>query len=670
MFSDVPTKPSIVRNFSRRFNVQKIRKAIALEAYTSVTEGQEDIHIQPGDELTLIGVSEEDSMWACAVNGKITSVPKHILNILDENSESNTNTSDDSSSSSEFHLRTNKPITKTSTLPPQRKAKSSWTRATATNRSSRTGSIMLGPTHTDPADTLANIFMKSQKPPSTQEKMAKRMRSKSIESLNPAVEMARLLKQSMEKDPLQKASGTVSLNLIANLPLTNKSRDEVLRNEVISELIKTERDYVADLELVIEVFLTPLRASGIVPNKDIKSLFSNLEVIHSINLQMLKELEKRVRLSLANNVTSIGDIFISTSAYLKMYTEYCSNQPIANECLKSYSKDRNFSAWLEICESDPRCRNLGLGSFLIKPIQRICKYPLFFKELLRYTPRDHSDYACLQTAEQKVNSILDYINERKRATEMQQKIMDIQLNLELPPGEILASPTRRYIREAVFCLNKKLKPSEVHVFLFNDLLLLTKQKKSVFFGKPQKLYEFVNKVPLEDAKLLPPVEDEPTEAGFCVLQLSTAQLFQLSPYKEEEIELWMNDITKNIEECQKKQAARIQHSSPAEATSTTTSTSTSSSSTITHGKDTKQKDRDKEKCNEKASHGSKMNVQYQFQVSGIAKKLTISCEEGPLTPEEISEIQSLFLSKSTTTPVGTPRQQRKASVHNNNNNNL
>jgi len=117
-------------------------------------------------------------------------------------------------------------------------------------RSSRTGSIMLGPTLSDPSETLANIFMKyiritwnvdrfdlfsfnrNQKPPSSEEKMARRMRSKSIESLNPAVEMARLLKQSIEKDPLQKSSGSVSLNLIANLPLTNKSKDEVLRNEV------------------------------------------------------------------------------------------------------------------------------------------------------------------------------------------------------------------------------------------------------------------------------------------------------------------------------------------------------------------------------------------------------------------------------------------------------
>jgi len=69
-------------------------------------------------------------------------------------------------------------------------------------------------------------------------------------------------------------------------------------------------------------------------------------------------------------------------------------------------------------------------------MDRICKYPLFFKELLRYTPQDHSDYGCLLAAEQKINSILDYINERKRATEMQQKLLEIQLNLELPAGEV------------------------------------------------------------------------------------------------------------------------------------------------------------------------------------------------------------------------------------------
>jgi len=69
--------------------------------------------------------------------------------------------------------------------------------------------------------------------------------------------------------------------------------------------------YIVTLTAIVAVFLTPLRAAGIIPDKDVKKIFSNLEVIHNINSQMLKELEKRVRLSLANNVTSIGDIFTS-----------------------------------------------------------------------------------------------------------------------------------------------------------------------------------------------------------------------------------------------------------------------------------------------------------------------------------------------------------------------
>lgn len=40
----------------------------------------------------------------------------------------------------------------------------------------------------------------------------------------------------------------------------------------------------------------------------------------------------------------------------------------------------------------------NLHDYLIKPVQRICKYPLLFKELLKCTPAEHPDYWALEVS--------------------------------------------------------------------------------------------------------------------------------------------------------------------------------------------------------------------------------------------------------------------------------
>lgn len=63
-----------------------------------------------------------------------------------------------------------------------------------------------------------------------------------------------------------------------------------------------------------------------------------------------------------------------------MYTTYCANQPKAMELLEDLSHNYpNFTTFISESILNPECRGLSLLSFLIKPIQRICKYPLLLK---------------------------------------------------------------------------------------------------------------------------------------------------------------------------------------------------------------------------------------------------------------------------------------------------
>ena len=115
---------------------------------------------------------------------------------------------------------------------------------------------------------------------------------------------------------------------------------------------------------------------------------------------------------------------------MKMYTDFCANQPKLTTALDRLQKNPAFAAFLAQCMTNEECRGLTLFSFLIKPIQRICKYPLLLKDLLKHTPSAHSDYEKLESALQKIEFVVSYVNERKRIAENLQKIIDVKDQIE------------------------------------------------------------------------------------------------------------------------------------------------------------------------------------------------------------------------------------------------
>ncbi|XP_029368442.1 rho guanine nucleotide exchange factor 38 isoform X2 [Echeneis naucrates] len=198
------------------------------------------------------------------------------------------------------------------------------------------------------------------------------------------------------------------------------------RAKVIQELVQTEKDYLTDLELCIREVVQPLRNMQVV---DIDRLFTNMETVCEVSAALLQRLHEAMADPDPESVV-IGEVFIQAKATLEdVYKIYCYHHDDANMALKSYEKEQEIKEHFTTCvlalkkiyDQEGKTNLLNMGSLLIKPVQRIMKYPLLLGELWQATPEDHPDYRPLQEAFTATKIINVNINEFKRRKDIVMK---------------------------------------------------------------------------------------------------------------------------------------------------------------------------------------------------------------------------------------------------------
>ncbi|XP_064565515.1 guanine nucleotide exchange factor DBS isoform X9 [Zonotrichia leucophrys gambelii] len=181
----------------------------------------------------------------------------------------------------------------------------------------------------------------------------------------------------------------------------------VLRQHVMNELIETERAYVEELLCVLEGYAAemdnPLMAHLIPPElqnkKDI--LFGNMEEIyHFHNRIFLRELETYVEYP-----ELVGRCFLDQMEDFQIYEKYCQNKPRSESLWRQFSD----SVFFQECQRKLD-HKLSLDSYLLKPVQRITKYQLLLKEMLKYS-KNCEGAEDLQEALTSILGILKAVND-------------------------------------------------------------------------------------------------------------------------------------------------------------------------------------------------------------------------------------------------------------------
>ncbi|XP_076316719.1 rho guanine nucleotide exchange factor 25-like isoform X2 [Tachypleus tridentatus] len=154
------------------------------------------------------------------------------------------------------------------------------------------------------------------------------------------------------------------------------------RSFVIQELVGTEKDYVKDLGCIVEGYIALMKTGEVPMPEDLingrdKIVFGNIEAIYEWHRDsFLGELEKCI-----NEPWRLGILFRRYERRLNMYVVYCQNKPKSEYIVSDYA-DTYFEELRQKLG-----HKLQLSDLLIKPVQRIMKYQLLLKDILKFTEK-------------------------------------------------------------------------------------------------------------------------------------------------------------------------------------------------------------------------------------------------------------------------------------------
>ncbi|UMM39253.1 hypothetical protein L5515_016389 [Caenorhabditis briggsae] len=249
-------------------------------------------------------------------------------------------------------------------------------------------------------------------------------------------------------DPEEKQSEQVYDKIVTNRKPSMNENDlqntpTLKRNRCIRELHETEERYVRKaLSEIITFFYEKM--IGIISTEDYKIMFGNIEDIYRLHINFLADLEYPVKLACAaadskiQRPTSlngsdvpktIGEVFIKYRDQFLLYGKYCSNLTDSRKLVTELIQNNEFVAkTIDELAREAQCK-FGLNDLLCVPFQRITKYPLLLRELLKKTDVNSPDLKSLSEAVDVMEDVCAYINEDTRDMESKMTIDRIETSI-------------------------------------------------------------------------------------------------------------------------------------------------------------------------------------------------------------------------------------------------
>ncbi|XP_052854722.1 uncharacterized protein LOC128263675 isoform X2 [Drosophila gunungcola] len=281
---------------------------------------------------------------------------------------------------------------------------------------------------------------------------------------------------------LQSEASGVDEHLTRNkkLPLKDVASRRFKRDQVLKELLETERIYVNEMRSILKGYCDRLKSDDLAPetlqgNEDI--LFGNLQELYTFhNDVFLKDLENCI-----STTELVALCFVQRrDTFFQLYSLYCQNIPRSERFRQTLVDTHLF---LQDCQKRLG-HKLPLAAYLLKPVQRITKYQLLLKDLLRFSDNGN----CTMELEKALDCmliVLKCVNDSMH----QVAISGFPTEIALQGNLLLQNSFQVWtgIKKDI-CL--RTKPQQRHIFLYQKSMLFCKQTSKPSHNK--STYQFKN----------------------------------------------------------------------------------------------------------------------------------------------------------------------------------
>lgn len=293
--------------------------------------------------------------------------------------------------------------------------------------------------------------------------------------------------------------------------------------KVIQELVDTEKSYVKDLDCLFEIYLKPLQSETFLTQDEMESLFGSLPEMLDFQRVFLQTLEERTASKpdfstletpsqFKKLLFSLGGSFLYYADHFKLYSGFCANHIKVQQVLKRAKTDRAFKEFLD-ARNPTKQHSSTLESYLIKPVQRVLKYPLLLRELVSLTDADSEEHYHLTEALKAMEKVASHINEMQKIYEEFGSVFDQLVAEQTGHKEITEISMGEFLmHSSVVWLNphpslgRMRKDPEITVFVFKKAVILVyrenyKLKKKM--ANPRSALSHGDSDPFKFRRLIP-----------------------------------------------------------------------------------------------------------------------------------------------------------------------
>ncbi|CAN0353465.1 unnamed protein product [Lampetra planeri] len=212
----------------------------------------------------------------------------------------------------------------------------------------------------------------------------------------------------------------------------------------ILELVDTEGSYIQDLIDLRDHYLEPLQLEECFTHLELDSVLSVLHELISFHQEFVATLRQGMDLApdfqnlqspadFKRVLFSLGGSFLFFSERFRLYSAYCASHARTQSCLRTASEEPALAAALKRLNPDGQHAS-SLPSLLIKPIQRVLKYPLLLHSLVSPTEPDSEERYHMAEAQRVMQEVAGQINNAQRLFEEFGEAFH-QLSAQQPSGD-------------------------------------------------------------------------------------------------------------------------------------------------------------------------------------------------------------------------------------------